>query len=322
MRGALLVGEAVEIGRWEPGSPEWLHARRQGLGGSEIAAVTGVSPFESCFALWHRKAGNIGDVETNAAMEWGNRLEPVIAEAWAERHDEWEISDPGTLRHLTRHWHLANPDRLVWPADDHDSTTPAGILEIKLSLFGDGWGPDGSAEVPPHVWAQCHWYMAALGVERAWVSVLIGAADHRCYELAWDGAYAAELLDEGHRFIKSIEAGDPPSIDGHDETYRAVRSLHEGLDGTEVELPPEVAIEFVTAQRAVKTAEEAARQARSRVAAAMGEANGAACRGYKIAGRQSRGGGQPYVVAARSLSRLDPSELTDQPTAEAGTEAF
>ena len=50
----------VLIGTFSPGSEEWLAARADGLGGSEVAAVLGLSPFESRFSLWHRKAGRVG----------------------------------------------------------------------------------------------------------------------------------------------------------------------------------------------------------------------------------------------------------------------
>ncbi|MDQ3578214.1 MAG: YqaJ viral recombinase family protein, partial [Actinomycetota bacterium] len=59
------------VGDFAPGSPEWHAARAQGLGGSEIAAVLGLSPWESRFSLWHRKTGTASPVVENDIMYWG-----------------------------------------------------------------------------------------------------------------------------------------------------------------------------------------------------------------------------------------------------------
>ena len=45
------------LGWFEPGTSDWHAARANGIGGSEIAAVLGLSPYESRFSLWHRKKG-------------------------------------------------------------------------------------------------------------------------------------------------------------------------------------------------------------------------------------------------------------------------
>jgi len=77
---------ATVLGRWEPGSPEWHAARAHGVGGSEVAAIVGCSPFESRFSLWHRKAALVGPVDETPEMEWGRRLEPAIAAKFMDEH--------------------------------------------------------------------------------------------------------------------------------------------------------------------------------------------------------------------------------------------
>ena len=70
----------------EPGSPEWHEQRRLALGGSEVAAVLGISPFESRFSLWHRKAGLAQPIQDSPEMEWGRRLESAILERCVVGH--------------------------------------------------------------------------------------------------------------------------------------------------------------------------------------------------------------------------------------------
>ena len=40
---------------------EWLQARRRGIGGSDAAAVLGLSPWKSNVRLWEEKTGLLGE---------------------------------------------------------------------------------------------------------------------------------------------------------------------------------------------------------------------------------------------------------------------
>lgn len=58
--------------------PEWLEYRRKGLGGSDAAAVLGVSPFRTARDLYYDKTGVVtADNQENwVALEIGNLLNP------------------------------------------------------------------------------------------------------------------------------------------------------------------------------------------------------------------------------------------------------
>ncbi|MCA1570819.1 MAG: YqaJ viral recombinase family protein, partial [Chloroflexi bacterium] len=192
----------VLVGTFAVRSEEWFAARADGLGGSEIAAVLGLSPYESRFALWHRKAGRAGQQPENEEMEWGKRLEPAVCEKFAELHPEYLMLPAGTYAHEERPWQLGNPDRLLYeyPADQdrqalaaafpkHAHTLrlrPVAVLESKISLYGDGWGDAGTDEIPVHVRAQVLWYLDTLGLRLGHVAVLIGGHDYREYSIRTD----------------------------------------------------------------------------------------------------------------------------------------
>ena len=59
-------------------------ARRHGLGGSDVAAVLGLDPWRSPLDVYVDKVEGSQRTE-NAPMQWGNRLEAPIADAYAER---------------------------------------------------------------------------------------------------------------------------------------------------------------------------------------------------------------------------------------------
>lgn len=287
------------IGHFEPGSPDWHAARAHGLGGSEIGAVLGLSPHESRFSLWHRKAGHVGPIEETAEMEWGKRLEPVILAKYRDTHPDldYRVAN-GTFAHTDREWQIANPDLLA--ADR--------IVEAKFSMYGDGWGEQGTDEVPPHIRCQVLWYCDVLGHPAADVAVLVGGCDYREYRIAYDPVEAVELRDAAVEFLATLDRGERPDIDEHSATYQVIKEMHPDIEPVDVDLPNDIAVAFIAAKSAEKAAKAAARLATSHVADVMGNARRAMWDGQTIATRQARGDGIPYVVAARNLS--DETERT------------
>jgi putative phage-type endonuclease len=290
---------ATHVGTFEPGSPEWHAARANGLGGSEIAAVLGLSPFESRFSLWHRKAGAIGPVDLNDEMEWGTRLEPAVAAKWDDNHPDARIHWwPGT--YSRDGWMIANPDGLSYRTDE--------VVELKTSPFGDGWGPDGTDEVPIHVRTQVLWYCGVLDYVAANVAVLIGGHDYREYRIEFDQDEFDLLRDEGAEFMATLERNERPDIDEHSATFQALREMHPDIDGTEHELSNAVARRYLIARQQSAKAAELEQYAKSLVADEMGSAHKAVWDGQVIARRQARGEGLPYLVAARNLPTIEITE--------------
>lgn len=313
------------VGSWEPGSPDWHEARRFGLGGSEVAVILGLSPFDSRFALWHRKTGGIGQVPENDEMEWGKRLEPVVLGKFADMHAGgdstpmsglrtaagikgptdhaagWSptlVTHCGTWRSTFLPFAVANPDALLWTGDAWE------VVEAKAAMWPYGWGPDGSTDddaVPLHYRIQAMWYMGVLGLKAAHICVLIGGFDWRQYRIEFDTSEFALLAEQGRRFVDSLEAGDPPDIDEHVATYAAVREMHPDIDGTDHEVSDEVARLFVTAVHTLDAVEAQVQYARNLLADEMGNAKRARWCGVSLATRQAKGGGVPYIVKGRKL---------------------
>lgn len=74
--------------RQEDDEEGWLKARTNGIGGSDIGAICGVSPFTSARQVYLSKTGQYADsLKPNAAaverMSFGHILEPVVADEYA-----------------------------------------------------------------------------------------------------------------------------------------------------------------------------------------------------------------------------------------------
>jgi hypothetical protein len=62
----------------EPGSPEWLRA----ITPSKVAAILGVSRWESPYSLWHRMKGTVPPEGPKDIFQIGHDYEPAAATRW------------------------------------------------------------------------------------------------------------------------------------------------------------------------------------------------------------------------------------------------
>lgn len=281
---------AVLLGREEQNSPEWHALRSNGLGGSEIAAVVGLSPWTSRFALWHRKRGTLGEQKANDGMRWGTLLEPVVCDVWASLHPDLDAQEAGTYRHAERTWQLANVDRLLF--DDEFLPNPVGLLEVKTAHQYDAheWG-NGPEDIPPYYRCQVLWYMDVLGVPEAHLAVLIGGSDYREYLIPYAPDEAAWLREEGAKFWAEVQDGTPPKIDEHDATYQAVRELHPEIDGEDIDLPADLYDAYADTKATAEQATAEHRKAKAELLEAMGDAKRALVAGVPVLRRQPGRGG-------------------------------
>lgn len=300
------------LGNWEPGSPEWHEARRSRLGGSDMAAVIGRSPWVSPYRLWMLKAGRVRDSETTTAQSRGHYLEDGIRRWWADQNPDYEVVTGGTYTHKDRDYQLANPDGLLVK-----NGRPVGVLEIKTDGQDDSetWGKSGTAQIPLYYRTQIQWYLDTLGLPVAHVAVLTARLEFRHYVVKHDETDARILRFRAEQFLDSLMFNSPPDFDGAKNTYETVRELHPNINGLDIELDYEQAAAYVCAKNALKKAEERELRERSVLADLMGEHKRATYAGMTIANRQARGDGTPYLVAGRNLPDmpdLDEDELAQE----------
>lgn len=262
------IGTAVEV---LPGnatlSPEWHEARRHGISASDVAAVLGLSPWESPYSLWHRKAGTLGAKDDNPSMRWGRRLEDAIADEFAERHPEFDVATVGLIAHSDRPWQLATPDRLLY-----DGSTLVSCLEVKTAGDLGEWGGDGSADIPVYYRCQVLWQMDVLGLTEARVALLASGRMYREFIVPYDPADVTLLRDAALAFLDSIAEGAPPDVDAMSATTAALKALHPDLEDTEVIVPDDLADEYEAAREAHKAAEDRRAEVENRLRELLGNA--------------------------------------------------
>ncbi|MGW0837095.1 YqaJ viral recombinase family nuclease [Streptomyces prunicolor] len=287
----------VVLGWFEPGSDAWHAARANGIGGSEIGAVMGISPHESPFSLWHRKKGMIAPVEETDVMYWGKKHEPTICAEFAKRHPDWDIQMSPTYASAGHPSEIANPDRLVL---DSEWRTVA-IVEAKTARDDEGgWGEEGTDQIPVHYKAQCLWYLMVLGVRVCHVAVLIGLSDYREYVVEYDPADALKMREAAAEFQRTLADDERPPIDGHAATYQAIRELPDGLDDVDVEIETALRDRFYAAQDQAWIAEDELTACKGELLNAIGTGRRAVCEQQRIATRTVREGKTYQLLPART----------------------
>lgn len=285
------------LGFFEPGSDAWHAARANGIGGSEIAAVMGLSPHESRFSLWHRKKGLISPVDESPQMYWGKKHEPTICDEFAKLHPELDVRPSPTYASADHPAEIANPDRLIL---DSEWRTVA-IVEAKTARDDEGgWGEEGTDQIPVHYRAQCLWYLMVLGVPVCHVAVLIGLSDYREYVVKYDPVDALKMRQAAAEFMRTLADDERPDIDGHSATYQAIREIPEGLDPIDVEIPTLLRDRFYAAQDAAWLAEDELTACKSELLDAIGTGQRAVCEGQRIATRTVRNGSTYSLMPART----------------------
>ena len=198
---------------------EWLAARRLGVGGSDIGAIMGLSPYRTPMDVWLDKRGEPQPISNAEAMYWGTVLEDVVATEYAKRTGYKVQRINGMMLHPQRPWMIANIDRaVVNPAvagnvrwRDGRLTTDR-ILECKTAngFMAPQWGEPGSDNVPDGYLLQCQWYMAVTGTEVADLAVLIGGSDFRTYTIERNETLIEQMIEAGATFWQGVISGVAP----------------------------------------------------------------------------------------------------------------
>jgi putative phage-type endonuclease len=248
--------------------------RSTGIGASEIAACIGISPYTSPLALYLRKIGELPETRDNAAMEWGRNLEAAVLKRFIQCHPEFRELPAITgrmYRHDERKWHIGTPDAIVWDTRPRFSrdyeisgiaktihenrlATPV-IVEVKTGTKREGWGREGSDEIPVHYLAQVQYLMALVGAPVAWVPVLLNGRDYREYRVERDKDDQYILLTRGAEFWQRVLDRNPPPADGHVATTAALKGTNFDPELT-AQVPADLVKKFKDSQRLVNRIRE------------------------------------------------------------------
>ena len=285
----------------------WLAQRCTGIGGSDVAAILGLSKFKSPLDVYKDKIGETPDGEQSQAAYWGTKLEDIVAQEFQERTG---LKVQRVNKQLSREeWMHANIDRAVVnhaisgtvriqveakQAETGRLLTTDAILECKTasSYIADQWGPSQEEEIvsgkvvsdhkiPIYYETQVQWYLGVTGASVCYVAALLGGQDFRIYLVQRDNEVITALQDQCSAFwFENVQKRIPPEP----HTAEEVQKLFAKDDGEMIEATNDVAAdigELRNLTEQVKMLEAEQKIVKDRICAALGEKTGFLIAGEK-----------------------------------------
>ena len=213
----------------------WLDERRKGIGASDAAVILGVSPFSSPYKLWAEKVGLVDppDISDREWIEWGHRLEPIIAEAFADRSGRrvtmWPRFD--IAQHAALDWMRCTPDAIQHGGEKLLN----GLVEIKnVNAFKvEEW----ENEPPLQYQVQIQHQMEVTGATWGTLVVLIGGQKLMWFDVERNERFIAALLAQESIFWGQVQGAEAPDVDGLKATAATLKALHPEDNGETIALP-------------------------------------------------------------------------------------
>lgn len=279
-----VINALVYANKKEMSPEQWLEARRQGIGGSDAAAIVGLNPYATPFSLFAEKTGRAEPPEDNEAMRQGRDFEEYVAQRFREymaaRGTPKKTKECGfMLRHPKYPWMLANVDRLIVGEKAGLECKTTSVMNLKK--FRNG-------EYPEQYYVQCVHYMAVTGAKRWYLAVLILNQGFYTYTIERDEAEIAALIASERQFWERVEKDTPPAVDGLEPTTRALNSMFSCREGETVQLTGKgeaVARSLLALKQQIEVLNEEKTKCENLIKEEIGEATDVEGSGYRITWR-------------------------------------
>lgn len=219
---------------------DFAHNRSKCLGGSDIGAVLGLSPYRSAMDVWLEKTGQITQHADSLPLRFGQFAEAFVASEYAQL-TQTTVKEPShAFIHNTHPFLQGHVDRLVYPSSCNDLSTPIKILECKTAnpFRQQDWGEVGTDEIPLTYLVQCLWYLMLTDLTQADLAVLFGNHDFRIYTIHRDAPLETLILQQAiHFWEEQVLTHTPPPIRSE---LDAKKLFQRGCGGQSVEASPEL----------------------------------------------------------------------------------
>ena len=194
--------------------------RNEFLGGSDIAAVMGMSRWKTPLKLWAEKTGKLPlpDLSDVEAVELGTDLEEFVAKKFTQKTGKAVRRSPKYYQHPDYPYMVAHVDRLVTGTDE--------LLECKTASFfkKDEWEND---DIPQEYILQVMWYLGITGRKIGHIAVLIGGQSFKYKQIEFDSELFETMVEAAKEFWQHVKDDTPPAVmPDDDETLKDLYSEH------------------------------------------------------------------------------------------------
>lgn len=279
---------------------EWLEFRKNGIGGSDVAVICGISKYKSPLKLWMEKIGQIEPEEAGEAAYWGNVMEPIIRKEFTKRTGLKVDVINSILRHREHEFMIANIDGYVIDVDKNKC-----IFEAKTAsaYMAEKWEDD---KIPDGYMLQIQHYMAVTGFGNAYIAALIGGNRFVYKKIARDDELIDLIVQLEYDFWECVINNIPPEIDCSDACTDLMSRLYPSSNSNSILMSDE-AMELITQFNSSKEQEkyysELKDEAANKLKAMLGNNESGKIGDYTITWKN--------VVSERLDTKLFKAELPD-----------
>jgi putative phage-type endonuclease len=264
-------------------------SRASGIGGTDAAAILGLSPYRKPIDIYAGKVDPKSMPELDKeCLFWGSALEPIVRQRYAVRFGVADLAAPGRLAEFfpqTRPWNDATLviGKEAWMIGAPDGWIPSvkSGLEVKCaSRKSDDWGAEGSDEIPAHYYVQAAWYLMVCEAEGWNFATLFSGSRLEQFRIVRDPVFEKHIVEAARAFwfefvLKRVE----PPVDQTESYGRYLARKFSLSTGMVISNPSPEIIEAAealkSAEAAISEAEDAKQLAKNRLAAMIGEAQAA-----------------------------------------------
>jgi putative phage-type endonuclease len=190
---------------------DWKAERRKGIGGSDAAAILGLSPWKNAMDVWLEKmnlATEVTDPAHTFLLELGQELEPVVARLYEKRTGRTLYAPANAYVHPMYSALRGNPDRLV-------QGETRGVELKTETVYSDKFGEPGTDEVPFHYLVQCAHYMMLLDYPAWDIALLKNGTTFSIYTIERDMELERDMAEQLTAWwVKHVVGKVPPDVDG------------------------------------------------------------------------------------------------------------
>lgn len=268
---------------------EFLRGRQAYIGGTDIAAILGVSQWASPLSVYLDKTGVPSDDKESLQMRRGLYLEQFIADEFERVHPEfttWKAKPK-----VRTDWGFpagASTDRLI--ALRTKPRTAVAILEAKTA-FRFGWRDwdEANADLPDAYYVQQQWYLAVHELPLSYGAADVGDDKLRIIPVEADPAVQKRLIEAGRDFWQQhVEKGVAPEPIGTDADRDALNRMYPDtipepavyIEGDEAQA---LLSDFLSWKFKLEEAKRASEKAKQGLQALMGEHESAVVGHYRLA---------------------------------------
>lgn len=215
---------------------DWLKARQEGIGASDIGAIAGLNKYRSPISVYFEKVSPVEVKEPSIRLELGTYLEPFVRDKAMEMLEK-RLGRP--VKIIRQNAIFGNTDLPGWARTsidykiiDPDNPMGDGLLEVKTAdrLLAGEWEESdeyNAGKVPDDYFCQCQWEMGVTGLKYCWLFALVGGYKIVPVYIEFDLEVFSSLVRIAENFWENhVLAKVVPPPDGSDGTDMAIKALY------------------------------------------------------------------------------------------------